>query len=86
MPIGQRQKKLKWYREKVAAGCEICGRKIPGLKNSGLHASHIVSGVNHKDNILALCPSCHTALDEVLKPAIADALRAHTGARVPKEW
>jgi 5-methylcytosine-specific restriction endonuclease McrA len=70
----------------VARGCEFCGRKLPGLKNHGLDACHVVARVNRRDNIIVLCPSCHRAFDKVLKPAVATALRKYNRSRIPTSW
>lgn len=86
MPIFPRQRKTRWYRERSAGGCEMCGWRLPGRPNSGLHACHIVRRKNQQDNVLMLCPSCHVALDKILKPALHHAIRRYNDGRVPGDW
>ena len=73
------------WEKKYEAGCEWCGRKIPGIperessryKKYGLDFCHIISRSNapkQEWNGFVLCPTCHRLFDEVIKPKIIQAL------------
>ena len=73
------------WKKKYEAGCEWCGRKIPGVperqnarfKRYGLDFFHIISrnnGPTQEWNGFVLCPTCHRLFDEVIKPKIISAL------------
>ncbi|MBW1796116.1 MAG: hypothetical protein JRJ38_17115 [Deltaproteobacteria bacterium] len=73
------------WEKKYEAGCEWCGRKIPGTpertssryKRYGLDFCHIISRMNapkQEWNGFILCPTCHRLFDEVIKPKIIRAL------------
>ncbi len=73
------------WKKKYEAGCEWCGRKIPGvperrnssLKRYGLDFCHIISRRNGPAlewNGFVLCPTWHRLFDEVIKPKIISAL------------
>jgi 5-methylcytosine-specific restriction endonuclease McrA len=90
MPASQQAKNSKWYKEKLANGCELCGRKIPTLENNGLEFSHIISkndnGTNQQFNCLALCPTCSIAFDTVIKPALYKAFTELNIREIPLNW
>jgi 5-methylcytosine-specific restriction endonuclease McrA len=90
MPASKQAKQSKWYREKRAIGCELCGRKIPTLENNGLEFSHIISlkdnGTNQQFNCLALCPTCSLAFDTVIKPALYRAFTGLNIQEIPLSW
>lgn len=90
MPANSVAKGRKWFKDKCEGGCQICGRKIPTLKNNGLEWSHIVSkkdnGNDQQINCLVLCPTCALAFDTVIKPAIFKSLIQLTDGKVPRSW
>jgi len=55
--------------------CEVCGdSSVPLERAHWVPASD--GGVSASDNILALCPNCHTKLDQVHDPATTARARA----------
>ena len=84
-------KKKMWFVDRCKGGCQICGTKIPHLKNNGLQWSHIISstidgGSDEEINCLALCPNCSVAFDVILKPAIYKALDKLNNGIIPESW
>lgn len=80
-------KDREWYRKRCEEGCQICGVKFPGRKNFGLVEGHIFeAGPNEMYNIIVLCPNCEKSFDEILKPAIYEALMKYNYGELPEKW
>ena len=80
-------KSKEWYIKRCKSGCQFCGVKFPDRPNHGLVLAHIIEGgPNTQNNFLALCPNCEKSFDNMMKPAIYEALTTITGGTVPETW
>jgi hypothetical protein len=76
-----------WYVNRCKDGCQFCCVKFPGRVNNGLVLAHIIEdGPNTQNNFLALCPNCEKSFDNMMKPAIYEALTTITDGTVPETW
>ena len=76
-----------WFKNRCSHGCQFCGVKFPGRKNNGLVMAHIIEGgPKTQNNFLALCPNCEKSFDNMMKPALYNALIKHNGGKVPEKW